>query len=300
MRHYTTLADSRYLPQSLAMYESLRRHSSEEFKLWFLAMDRDEDLLNALNLPGLYPCSIMIMELMMPDLGVIKKSRTWQEYCWTVASVFTHRVIFENPDIENITYLDADIFFFSDPTVIFDEIGNRSIGIIPHRLIPSKKHLERNGRFNVSWVTFRDTVEGKECLSTWAHQCKEWCFYRNEGPGKFGDQGYLDAWPEKYGEACRIIENIGAGVAPWNLANYQLYFDRDGFIHVKGPDPKPHGISKRIVFYHAHEFLEREDGSIRLTNYELRNEDREYIYKPYIEAYKAAKERIASVHLQAR
>ena len=41
-----------------------------------------------------------------------------------------------------------------------------------------------------------------------------------------------------------------------------------------------------------HEFLENEDGSFRLTNYHLRQEDIEYVYGPYGKHYMEARKMI--------
>jgi len=51
-----------------------------------------------------------------------------------------------------------------------------------------------------------------------------------------------------------------------------------------------------MVFFHLHEFRELENGNgYVLTNYDVRDIDVEYIYKPYIMAYRGAKGLIASV-----
>ena len=36
-----------------------------------------------------------------------------------------------------------------------------------------------------------------------------------------GDQKYLDEWPDLY-SSCHIIENMGAGIAPWNYCQYEI------------------------------------------------------------------------------
>lgn len=283
MRHFCTLFDFKYIPQGLALYESLVRHSSEDFTLDVLAMDDScAEALRAMNLEHAGITRLSLFEIQDPSLVSLRKSRTWQEFCWTMGSVFTDLVM-QFGGVNEITYLDADMMFFSDPKVIFDEIGDRSIAVIPHRLIRSKKHLEVNGKFNVSWVTFRNTPNGRECLSTWAAQCRERCSAK-EG---CGDQLYLDAWPAKYGDDLCVIQNLGAGLAPWNLANYRL---------TEGPavDGRP------VVFYHYHELSINGPGNYRLTNYELRPEDVDLIYSPYLAEHKKAKERIASaVYLPA-
>lgn len=281
MRHYCTLFDSKYLPQVLALYESLRKHSSVDCELNVLALDDEcHNALARLRLPD----NVQMWDLREMGASRIRSDRTWQEFCWTMASQLADRLM-NWLNIPDLTYLDADMLFFSDPEIIFSEIGDKSIAIIPHRFNEhDRARLEKNGKFNVCWNTFRNTETGRRCLSKWAAQCREWCYYRNED-GKFGDQAYLDAWPTEYGDEVHIIQNIGAGVAPWNLVNYRLD-------SVFG---KPHiddGHSYQpVVFYHYHEYIHES----RLTNYPLRPIDRELIYAPYIQAINEAKARIESV-----
>lgn len=276
MKHYCTLFDSRYLPQGLVLYHSLLKHSSERFMLHILPMDVPTHVaLKALELPRAALVNSVNFEI-RTEMGLCRQNRTWQEFCWTAASNLCEYLMRDCVMCEwdGITYLDADMMFFSDPKVVFDEIGERSIAIVPHRFIPSKQYLEVNGTYNVSWVSFANTNAGRECLSVWANQCRNWCRAVNEGD-RYGDQKYLNAWPGKYGDDLCVIENIGVGLAPWNLANYAL---------TEGPTVD--GVP--VVFYHYHEWLVRDDDTIRLTNYDLRPEDERLIYAPYLRAYTQA------------
>lgn len=83
-----------------------------------------------------------------------------------------------------------------------------------------------------------------------------------------------------------MIDNIGAGLAPWNLANYQIACGRP-VCNQLCVDGVP------VIFYHAHEFGEKEDGSYRLTNYHLRPQDITAIYDPYLRWYEESKKMIA-------
>lgn len=283
IRHYCTLFDSRYLPQGLVLYDSLLKHSSEPFKLHILPLDE--------------VCHQALLYLKLENVAIwnrepfertgLQDGRTWAEWCWTLASIFSEQVMswLRHIGIQDVTYLDADMMFFSDSEVIHKEIGDRSIAVIPHRFIPEKRYLEVNGKFNVSWVTFKNDDIAQECLRTWAWQCRRKCSATDE----CGDQKYLDAWPDKYGRHLAIIENIGAGLAPWNLANYRLLQNGQRVDLADGTDDKP------VVFYHYHEFAENADGSFRLTNYRLRPEDIQLIYEPYLEAYKAAQSKVQSI-----
>jgi hypothetical protein len=273
MRHYCTLFDRKYLPQGVALYESLERHSSEPFTLWVLALDVEtRDALERLNLS----CVAILDGEAFEDgrqLTAIRQSRTHQEWCWMLASQLCEYLLFDG--LMGITYLDADTFFFSDPEPVFEEIGARSIAITPHRLIPSKKHLEVNGLFNVGFVHFKNTGYGRRCVERWAAQCREKC----SATDGCGDQKYLDEWPSLYGMECCAIENIGVNAGPWSIANWKVT-----------TGPRLDGV--QFVCYHAHEF-DLEAG--RLTYYELRQEDREFIYAPYLEAVQRAKQRIGEL-----
>jgi hypothetical protein len=176
------------------------------------------------------------------------------------------------PEVNFITYLDADLLFYSPVQPLFDEIAEHSIAIIEHRFTPRLKHFEVNGRFCVEWVSFRRDEDGLACLSRWRDQCIEWCYYRLE-PGRMGDQKYLDEWPRRY-SSCHILHHPGAGIAPWNYAQYSFGRDQSGRITVEGAP---------LVFYHFHQFEMLENGSFnRLSaSYTAERQEPEAVYQAY-------------------
>lgn len=270
------------MPKGLALYESLIRWSTRDLRLYVLPMDGPTaSTLQSLRLPKMEVVNLGTFE-MLTSVDRIKWSRTPTEYCWTCASNLAYYVM-NWREAPCVTYLDSDLFFFSDPEKIFNLIGPKSIAIVPHRLIPEKRHLIVNGIFNVGWVTFRNDDIGRECLAKWALDCREWCYNRHED-GKFADQKYLDAWPAKYGDALCILDQPKVGAAPWNIGQ-----------HVISDGPTIDG--ERIIFYHYHELQERKDGTFKLTDYALRHEDILNIYEPYFKAYRRAQELAESVHL---
>lgn len=276
-RYYCTVFDRAYLCKGLALYESLLRHSSSPFCLYVLALDEPCRIeLARLNLEHAVTIEIGYFEKQM-RLAEVRASRTWTEYCYTLASQFTSFLM--NTGIREINYIDADCHFFSNPETVFEEIGERSIGIVPHRFQDKdRERLSPNGEYNVSLVHFKATYFGRECLSEWARDCREWCYARNE-PGRYADQFYLNFWPGKYGNECAVIENIGVGLAPWNLAKYEI---------TEGPYVD--GVA--VCMFHAHEFSENEDGTFRFTNYPLRSSDVDFIYARYLKDILYAKQKI--------
>lgn len=278
MRHFATLFDQNYAARGLALHSSLVRHCIEPWTLHVLCMDEEAYRVLSELQPSntrLYPLHTFETAMHMQP---VKASRSWAEYCWTAASNFMEYLLSRN-SFDLLTYLDADLFFFSDPGPVFAEIGAKSIAIVPHRFAPENRRLRVNGEFNVGWLSIRGNEAGRRCLSKWAAQCRDWCFHRNEG-GKFGDQGYLDSWPADYAADLCIVQNIGVGVAPWNLQQYAV---TDG--------PKVNGVP--VVLYHYHEFKD----AFNLTNYKLRPEDKRLIYEPYIEAIHAAKDALSNARL---
>jgi hypothetical protein len=248
MRYFCTLFDSGYLLKGLTMIRSLARHCPG-MQIYVLCMNaQTKNILEHLNLP--FVVCITLEEVENEDLLEAKKNRGVAEYCWTLSSCFTWHVMQNFPEIDLLTYLDADLLFYSDVGPIFAEIGDASIAIIEHRFTERLKDREVNGRFCVEWVGFRRDEQGLACLSRWRAQCIEWCYYRLED-GKMGDQKYLDEWPSSY-SSCHIIMHPGAGIAPWNYAQYRFDRDEAGQITVEGSP---------LIFYHFHQFQLLENGT---------------------------------------
>lgn len=255
MHHFCTLFDSNYLLKGVAMLRTLKQHCPEAH-VHVLCMDEQtREILGQLNLP--HVSCIALAEVEDVELLAVKPSRSMAEYCWTLSPCLPWCVLQRNPEIGFITYLDADLYFYSPVQPLFDEIGDASIAIIEHRYAPQLQHLEVNGRFCVEWVSFRRDEDGMACLSRWREQCIEWCFYRFED-GRMGDQKYLDKWPAQY-KSVHILQHAGAGIAPWNYAQYRFDACAKGGITVEG---------EPLIFYHFHQFQLLSNGSFdRLSSY---------------------------------
>jgi len=287
MRHFCTYFDIRYLSRALVLYRSLERYCPS-FTLWMLCMDDEAHAaLKTLALPSVRPISLGEFEDGDTALVSVKKDRTVIEYYFT-STPSLPRFIFrasEEPDM--ITYLDADMCFFSDPELLFDEIGGASIALIEHRFPPALKDRERAGRFNVGWVSFRRDATGLAAIEWWRERCLEWCYDRVED-GRCADQKYLDDWPKRFGNVC-VVSHKGANLAPWNIANYKLGVD-NGTVIVDG---------EPLVFCHYHG-LKHIAGSlydVGLGSYKVKMSRfmRERLYLPYVQKLVEAEESLADV-----
>jgi hypothetical protein len=243
MHELCTLFDVNYLARALVLHRSLVE-TGEAFRLRAYCMDeRSAALLARLALPDVEVIARAELEADDPELAAVRPTRSPVEYLWTATPTICLHALQRDPELDSITYLDADLQFFAGPSAVFDEIGTSSVTIVPHRYAPRWQAFERtSGVYNVEWLTFRRDASGLEALTWWRERCLEWCYARFED-GKFGDQAYLNDWPERF-QNVHVLQHPGAGLAPWNLELYDVHEDRaTGRLLV---DEVP------LVFFHHH------------------------------------------------
>ncbi|HTL61926.1 MAG TPA: hypothetical protein VL261_09790 [Nitrospira sp.] len=282
--HFCTLFDRNYLYKGLALYHSLLAHC-QDFRIWILCMDEITwDLLDKLKLEKAH--LIRICEFEDRELQQVKPTRTVAEYCWTCTPSLPLYVLRRNPSLDSIAYLDADLFFYSHPRPIYDEVDDGSIMIIEHRFPPHLKHFEINGIYNVEMLMFRNDAPARECLQWWRERCIEWCYYRLED-GKLGDQKYLDDWPTRF-PGVHVLQHKGAGVALWNVMRYAVTKQENAVYIDEAP----------LIFYHFHQFTLLPDGKYDFGNrgeYVLSPEAIEFIYRPYVAAIEREIDRVRGI-----
>jgi hypothetical protein len=182
----------------------------------------------------------------------LRKSRSHREFCWGLSSILTNFILEETKG--TTIYLDADIFFFSDPSPLVTECAIYSIAVTPHRFPDRLKFQEIMGIYNVQWVQFKFDDEGRAASTKWRRQCEASSSYAPD-LGIVGDQKYLDSWHLEY-KSFKSINNVGAGLAPWNHEKYKLRLE-DGITYVN---------DLPLIFYHFHSFSISDLGKITLAN----------------------------------
>lgn len=279
MLNFCTLFDSNYIAYGLSMYESLKKNCAD-FHLYVFAFDdKCEEILTKLALPEITVISLKKFE--DEKLLAIKPSRGKGEYCWT-CTPSTILYVLKNFTVPSCTYVDADLYFFSDPQILIDELGEKSVSIIEHRYTPKYDQSVDSGKYCVQFMTFKNDAKGLEVLEWWRERCIEWCYGRVED-GKFGDQKYLDDWMTRF-DCVHELQNLGGGVAPWNVQQYR--FVNDG--------GKIFGIEKKsekkfpLIFYHFHGFKLLAPDQIKMTDhYKISVNVRNLIYKEYAKRFTA-------------
>ena len=276
MHNFCTLFDSSYLSRGLTMYNSLKQHSSD-FHLYIFPFDElSLKILSGLNLENVTLVSLANFET--PELLKTKQSRTKAEYCWTCTSS-TIAYVLDNFKVPDCTYIDADLFFFNSPEVLLNDLNlEKTVLITGHRYSFFSKLYEekRAGKFCVQFITFKNNPESRLILDKWISQCIEWCYARFE-QGKFGDQKYLDSWPDIYNNVM-VSEHLGAGVAPWNVNQFLIKRKDD---YLSGVEKKT-GKDFELIFYHFHFVRFMDNGSIDLGWNRIPKDIQSKIYIPYI------------------
>jgi len=208
VRNFTTVCDFKYLPQGLALYKSLMKHNSSFVLYWGCITDECLEAVMGLNMPNVIAFS---------TANFPYNRMSHKEYCWSLASRFTWWIL-DRYDMEDITYLDADLYFYQDYELIYDEIKHKSVGLVEHR-IPSYKTV---GKYNVGFIYFKNDFEGKTCLSRWAELTADKGNKYFEEYGSCGDQKYLELFDIWYPYNVHVIE---CGHGAWWVDRHYTFKD---------------------------------------------------------------------------
>ena len=265
------------------MCRSLKKHLPES-RLWILCLDDTTyDIMENMKLPNVK--LIHQSDFEDDDLLKAKSNRSLIEYYWTCTPALPLYLLNKLPEMESITYLDADLFFFDNPSTAFQEFGDASIFLTEHNYSRNpERNILRNGRFNVQFLIFRNNVTGRGALEWWKQRCIEWCYIRRED-GKLGDQKYLDDWTERFPDVCVSI-NKGIGLAPWNIGRYLIEF-RNSKLYVD---------DDILIFYHFQDFIILKPGNYRLTYEKLPDVAKRFIYSVYIDELEASMNIIKNIN----
>lgn len=270
--NFCTLFDRNYATRGLALYHSLLEQAGD-FTLWILCMDDQVfQALSKLQLPKVN--LIRLTDLEDDELRQVKTTRSAVEYCWTLTPSLPLYILTQHPELDHVTYLDADTYFYSSPQPIYDEWAGKSILIVSHNYAPRFIYkIPESGIYNVEFLIFRNDVNGLACLRWWRERCNEWCYFRLED-GKLGDQMYLNDWTTRF-QGVQVLQHLGGGVAPWNIERFRVW-QQAGQVKI---DQLP------VIFYHYHALrwygLSSYDPA--LGYWYMPRAVRRLIYQPYIQ-----------------
>lgn len=240
-RIFCTIFNAVYLVRGLALIESLAQHCPGH-RIYVFAMDEaSANTITQIGDPRVI--AVRRAEFETAELLRIKPSRSLVEYYWTCTPHIVRHCLQVRIEAE-CTYVDADVWLMSSPEPLFAEMGACSVLLTDHRYTPAHEQAALRGRYCVQFMRFVNDGNGRCALDWWCDRCIEWCHARAED-GKFGDQKYLDDWPQRFA-GVHVLRHVGGGVAPWNVGRTE-FRQHAGQVQVRdGGDWQP------LVFFHFH------------------------------------------------
>ena len=279
MRSYCTIFDKNYLIQAIALFNSLK-HSTKDYCLFCLCMDIESyNLIRKFQYQNLIP--IYIDNIIDNNLNDIRNNTTFGQFCWVCQPVFCEYLL-KKYSLDMIIYQESDALFFSDPEILINELEGFSSSIVPHNFDKETDNESSAGKYCVQFNAFSNDVYGLRVLEYWKEECFK---YSKNNLTYYPGQLCLDNWNLLF-EKVKIINNIGAGVAPWNVSKFSINKIKHNFICV---DNMP------IVFYHFHSFGRYPDGKFELGRYKYDYNVIKFIYSTYYEALKTSESLMKSI-----
>lgn len=287
MDHYSSCLDEAFLPRGLALYRSLLRHAGA-FRLWVLCFDEASyGVLTELGLKQIIP--IKEDDLIDDDLRRVRAKRSRREYYFASKPWLNRHVLEREPSADRITFLDGDLYFFSDTGDMQAEIARGSIGLSPHRS-GRKRHDDLFGIYNAGLCSFAGDEIGIAALTWWRKRCLEASPDYPIG-GLFTDQKYLEQLPRLFQRVVTLTSK-GVNLAPWNIRTSEPFEERAETVTAAGD---------RIVVFHFHGVTKlapglydpgwKPRGSAKLL--------RDRLYRPYLSELEAS-ERLVEAMLGSR
>lgn len=220
--------------KTVSLMRSLREHSSAE--RFCLITDSEEQRHH-----DDFQC-IVRGELAHAETDRIFGKYSGDELRWACKPLVMLHLLQSGYD--EVVYVDNDVFFFSDPDFIFDELKDKSVLLTPHFYLADPKRyqfwLEANlriGLYNAGFVGA--SKNGMEAMDWWA-QCCAYNVKKSSWRGLFDDQKYLDLIPVLF-QNVGILKHPGCNLAFWNAERLQFEVE-DGTVCINGEFP--------LVFIH--------------------------------------------------
>jgi len=260
------------------MRESLLKHCPNSM-IYIFAFDQITiDILSNLKLEKTQIISLNQLEKKYSELIEAKTKRNFKEYFWTTTP-FVIDYVLSCYGVDNVTYVDADCYFFNSPAILIDSIPqDKVVSLSPHNFSQEYQHFEiTSGKYCVEFLTFKNCLDAKKVLNWWKESCANWCHDRFED-GKFGDQKYLENF-KNISSNCFDLEHLGQGIAPWNSSQYDFFNENNKIIFCKKKD-----LSAKIdlIYIHFHNLKTLDLYSAKQDGYSLDSKLVRIVYLPYL------------------
>lgn len=259
---FCTFFDSNYMDKGLSCYHSLIKYD-KNLTLFVLCLDENV-YKRVVNLPNIIPINFINIENYYPNVYQARSNRSLKEYYLTMKPLLP-LYIFDRYSPDLLFYVDSDMFFWSDPNEIINIMGSNSIMASDHDLVP----VCSAGRYNAGFLGYRNDQNCRLFLEWWRDRCLEWCKWCAGGPGKCGDQGYLDILYTNKFSGFLSCPSPGINLGPWKIAKH-IITENNGNLIVDG--------KYNLICYHFHGIDQNGKNG---TGWNVSEHNTKLLYTPY-------------------
>lgn len=240
---YFTLCSNNYIPFAISLGKSIRQFLPDARFIVGL-VDRLD--------PGIDYASIGEFEILLCfDLGYSEFDEMLSryniiEFNTAVKPFFFEYLFRENFKVEQIFYLDPDLFFYQSPDLLSEEFEEYEILLTPNLLYTQKKPSIgelaslRHGVYNLGFVGLKRGTESFRLIQWWKERLKEHCRI-DKCNGIYVDQKWMDLAPLFF-ERIKVVKHPGWNMAWWNFSERTLMNGPQGY--------SVNQLEKPLVFFH--------------------------------------------------
>jgi hypothetical protein len=217
-----TIVSPNYLPFARTLAKSyLHHHPKDKFYVLVVARSGDKNLFNAEPFSA-----VMLEEIGIPKLAAIGMKYDILELNTNVKPSFM-KYIFDNSDLDNLVYLDPDIYIYNRLDPVFNLLEHANVVLTPHITspinddkIPTEQEFLSSGTYNLGFIAVRRSSESNRMLDWWESRCLEQG-YNETRTGLFVDQKWMNLAPCLF-EKVEQCKDQGCNMAYWNLHERSL------------------------------------------------------------------------------
>ena len=241
-----TICSYSNLNQAVVLYNSILKNSSINFTFYCYLID-DFKGTKSINLESFVLINSTELSTQIVEFNEMKTRYNPFELCCALKPYCAaHLIAKSQPDALTV-YLDSDIYFYSDPIAIINEIGTNSILLTPHFISPptdfikiSELDINNSGLYNGGFFAVSNSVETDQFLSWWMIRMINYCKVDFIN-GQFVDQIWLNFVP-LYFNKVKILKHLGFNFAYWNFHERLLSKNSDSLFTINATQP--------LVFFH--------------------------------------------------
>ncbi len=219
-----------YLPYARTLAASyLAVHPGHRFFVLIVADLTDRTVL------GTEPFEIVTLpEIGLKDLRAEAMKYDILELNTNVKPTFLKHLL-ERHGLDQVVYLDPDIYVYRDLRPVFDALDNGATAVLtPHLttpiaddLLPSEQDILYNGTYNLGFFAVRQCAEVNRLLSWWEDRCLR-LGYSEGRTGLFVDQKWMNLAPGFF-DGVAVLRDAGCNMAYWNLHERKLEKGSNGY-----------------------------------------------------------------------